>query len=86
MRRGRIGETMQSGAEIPVSEENEDYEVEILDGDGDVVRTISVSDTEATYTGDQQVLDFGTHQTTITINVYQISAAVGRGYETEATL
>jgi hypothetical protein len=34
----------------------------------------------ASYTATQQVTDFGSAQSSVTVNVYQLSAAVGRGY------
>lgn len=86
VRRGRIGQTMQSGTDIPLSEEVEDYEVDVLDGDGTVVRTISTSVQSAGYLGTQQIADFGSVQTSITVRVYQLSTSVGRGTGTEATL
>lgn len=87
IRRGRIGETLQAGADIPLSETLEDYEVDVLDEDGAVKRTISVSEPEALYSADQQTLDFGAQQqTSLSVVVYQISNQVGRGTGTEATL
>lgn len=85
IRRGRIGEELPDGADIPLSEEREDYEVDIVNA-GAVVRTISVSGQAATYTAAQQVTDFGALQGAIVVQVYQISAEVGRGTVTEATL
>lgn len=86
LRRGRIGQTLQSGTDIPISEEREDYEVDILSVDGEVLRTISTSTESATYTENQQVVDFGSAQTTLTVVVYQISTSVGRGTGQEAIL
>lgn len=84
IRRGRFGETLQTGTDVPLSEAVEDYEVEILEGTT-VKRTISVSTPEAVYTANQQVTDFGVAQVGITVRVYQISEQVGRGTGTEAT-
>jgi hypothetical protein len=86
IRRGRIGQTLAPGADIPLSEEIEDYEVEILTGDGEARRTISTLTPSAVYTADQQVVDFGSVQESVTVRVYQISAAVGRGHYTEDSL
>lgn len=68
------------------SEEVEDYEVDIVDSDGVVRRTISVSETSAVYTDVQQITDFGSAQDSLTVRVYQISTDVGRGYAAEATI
>jgi hypothetical protein len=70
---------------IPMSEEVLDFEVDILDG-GDVVRTISVSEESAIYSDAQQITDFGSVQSAITVRIYQISVTVGRGTAAEATL
>jgi len=69
---------------IPMSEEVEDYEIDIMRND-DVIRTISTLQKSATYTQNQQITDFGSAQTSLTIRVYQISVAVGRSYPKEAT-
>lgn len=80
MRRGRLGQTLQSGTDIPLSEESEEYEVDI-EIDGLVVRTIEVTAQTATYTASQQAADFGTITGgEIAFAVYQISASVGRGH------
>lgn len=86
IRRGRIGQTLPGGSEIPLSEEREEYEVVIRDADGLELRVISVVTAAASYTADQQVTDFGYLPNPIAIEVYQISASVGRGYIGTATL
>lgn len=85
IRRGRFGETLQSGTDIPLSEEREDYEVDILNAEGEVVRTISVSTPEATYSRSYQIADFGEEQESLDAIVYQISTSVGRGAGTEVS-
>lgn len=72
--------------DVPMSETVEDYEVDILSASGEVLRTISVSDSTVIYTAEQQTLDFGSLQAAIDVRVYQISEAVGRGYAAEATI
>lgn len=86
IRRGRIGHTLAPGTDIPLSEEIEDYEVDILNGDLEVRRTISVTDRTTTYLAPQQILDLGAVSESIIVRVYQISAAVGRGHYAEETL
>lgn len=85
IRRGRIGQELPGNTDIPLSEASESYEVDILDG-VTVVRTISVTSQSASYTSAQQVADFGSLQASIAVRIYQLSATVGRGYPTEATL
>jgi hypothetical protein len=85
IRRGRIGRELVSGADIPLSEESEIYDVEVLDGPT-VVRTLAVSAPTAIYTAAQQTTDFGSTQTEVTVRIYQRSATVGRGYPLEGTV
>jgi hypothetical protein len=85
-RRTRIGGDWRDGVDIPLSEESERYEVDIMQG-ATVKRTISSLTTPtAFYTAAQQVTDFGAAQSSILVNVYQLSAAIGRGYAGIATL
>lgn len=82
IRRGRIGQTMQSGHDIALSETTESYAVDIL-VDGSPVRTLAASTVSAVYLDADQITDFGDPQTTINFRVTQLSAAVGRGYPSE---
>ena len=61
----------------PINESVLAYELDILDG-ATVVRTLSASSLDFTYTLAQQVDDFGAKQTTIIVKYYQISDRVGR--------
>jgi hypothetical protein len=85
IRRTRFGGVWTDGTDVPLNEETEKYEVDILNG-ATVVRTIAVTNTSATYTAAQQVTDFGSVQSAITVKVYQISGTVGRGRAASATL
>jgi hypothetical protein len=85
VRRTRFGGVWADGADVPLNEEGERYEIDILDG-GDVVRTISATTPAATYTAAQQTADFGSPQSSIAVKVYQISAIVGRGRPAAANL
>lgn len=84
-RRGRIGQELPSGADIPLSEDTEAYEVDVLDG-VTVVRTIAVTAQTASYTAAEQTTDFGSPQSSVDVMVYQRSASIGRGYPAEATI
>jgi hypothetical protein len=89
VRRGRIGTELPSGSDIPLSEETEAYEIDVLDTSGSpevVVRTLTSGTESVVYTEAQQTTDFGSAQPSVTIVVYQMSAVVGRGYPTEATV
>jgi hypothetical protein len=80
IRRTRIGGSWIGGSTIPLSENSEAYEVDILDG-ATVLRTITVTGTNTfTYTGSQISADGNSVGVAPDCNVYQMSDAVGRGY------
>ncbi len=85
VRRTRIGGQWRDLTDVPLSEESEAYEIDILDG-SDVMRTIAANNSGATYSAADQVNDFGAAQSSINITVYQLSGRVGRGYGTSATV
>lgn len=85
VRRTRFGGVWTDGADVPLNEETERYEVDILVGP-DVVRTLSATAPVVTYTAAQQTADFGAPQSPIAMKVYQLSAIVGRGRPASATL
>ena len=69
------------GLEVPLGEELEAYEVEILNGTI-VKRVLSTTTTSALYTAAQQTADWGALLATgdtLDIRIYQLSALVGRG-------
>jgi hypothetical protein len=87
IRRGRIGRELPENTDIPLSEETESYEVDILNLAGTaVLRTLTSATQSVTYTAAQQTTDFGSPQSAIPVRAYQLSATVGRGYAAEATL
>ena len=77
-RRTRIGGDAWSAGDVPLAEESEHYEIDVLDGSA-VARTIATTSSSATYSAADQVADFGTPQSACTIRVYQIAAGYGRG-------
>jgi hypothetical protein len=85
VRRTRLGGDNWDAAEVPLGEETERYEVDILDG-ATVKRTLAATTPAATYTAAQQTADFGAPQSAIDVRVYQLSAVHGRGTPREATL
>lgn len=84
-RRTRFGGELRDSVDIPLNEESEKYEVVIMDGSTEI-RIIESTVSNATYTSEQQIEDFGSPLSSITINIYQISAIVGRGYPAEVIL
>ena len=85
VRRSRVDGDWRDGVGIPLGEESESYQVDILDG-SDVVRTIEVTSPTASYSATDQTTDFGSAQSSIDVKIYQMSAVVGRGYAAQATL
>jgi hypothetical protein len=74
--------------EVPLIEEIEAYEVELLDG-ATVKRTLTATATSAVYTAAQQTADWGAllgPGDTLTIRIFQLSALIGRGAAKTVTL
>jgi len=89
VRRTRIGGDSWDQTEVPLGEETEAYEVDILDAMDAVLRTFSASTPTITYTAAQQTADFGApiaFPDELDLRIYQISAVFGRGVALEATL
>ena len=87
MRRTRFDGDPWELASVPLNEEVEEYELEILNGSTVVREVTGLTSPAYTYTDAMQVADFGSAQTTsIKIRVYQMSTAVGRGIPAEETL
>lgn len=81
VRRTRIQGGLHDGTdEVPIGEADELYEVDVLVG-SEVVRTLTSDVQAVTYTVEQRIED-GTDELvgSIEFHVYQMSAAVGRGY------
>ena len=81
IRRTRIGGDNWELADVPLGEDSERYELDILDpaNASIVVRTLTVSIPSAAYTQAQQIADFGAAQSVCHVRVHQISALLGRG-------
>ena len=86
VRRTRVDGDGWEAAEVPLSEESELYQLEILDAPGgDVLRTVTVLGTQAyLYSTADQTTDFGSPQWNVAIRVMQISASYGAGAPAEA--
>ncbi len=85
IRRTRVGGELRDGADVPLSEEFEKYEIDIFNGII-VVRTLALTTAAASYSSAQQVTDFGSNQSALSIRVYQLSAIVGRGIAASAVV
>ncbi len=82
------GEWNDGSGTVPLNEDAEEYEIDILDGPaGAVLRTAAGLTSPAyTYLNADIVTDFGSIPATIDVRVYQISAQVGRGFTNEVQL
>ena len=63
---------------MPLGEEGERYEVDILDG-ANVVRTLVSTTPSVIYSSAEQTTDFGSAQAAVACRVYQLSQVWGRG-------
>ena len=87
IRRSRIGQELPSGADIPLGEAAERYDVEVLSGAGDVLRTFfGLTAPSVLYTAAQQTTDFGSVQASVRLRIYQLSDVVGRGHALDVIL
>ncbi|MBX9924849.1 MAG: glycoside hydrolase/phage tail family protein, partial [Hyphomicrobiaceae bacterium] len=84
IRQTRSGGDSWDGVEVPMSEDSEAYEVDILDGSA-IKRTITATSPSMTYFAAQQAVDFGSARPSVTIRVAQVSTVFGRGAAVIAT-
>ena len=86
IRRSRIGGSWRNlVGNPPLGESSESYQWDVMSG-SIVKRTLTSTTPTVAYTSAQQVTDFGVNQTTIELNVYQMSGDVGRGFVRNVTL
>jgi hypothetical protein len=87
IRRTRTPSGWSDGADVPLGEASERYEVDIRNAANTAtLRTIVTTSPTAIYTAAEQMADFGAPQSTIRVRLHQISDAVGRGIAREAIL
>ena len=85
IRRTRLGGDSWETPEVPLGEDSESYEVDILDG-ASVKRTLTAGAPNVVYAAAAQAADFGSPQPAYDIRVYQLSASYGRGTPRTATV
>ncbi len=78
-RRARKNAAWVDYIDVPLDEDAEFYDVEILSDAGEVLRTLAVAAASAAYTAAQQAADFGAAQASVSVRVYQKSSRYGRG-------
>ena len=86
-RRTRLSKNFTTGL-APLGEASEEYDVLVYSdsGYGTLLRTERVTTPEYVYSRADQIDDFGSFQSTLYVEVYQISAVVGRGYKLRGTV
>lgn len=86
VRRTRIGGDSWEPPVTPLAEAFERYEVDVLDPNGNVVRTLTSGVPSVTYAAGDQLADFGSVQAHVAVRVAQLSAVYGRGTAVTATV
>ncbi|MFT3731015.1 MAG: DUF2163 domain-containing protein [Hyphomicrobium sp.] len=77
IRRTRSGGDNWELPEVPLGEESESYEVDILDGTT-VKRTLTTTTPSVVYSSADQIADFGSVQSSVSVKVYQTNVLFGR--------
>jgi hypothetical protein len=85
LRRGRVDADAWEPLDIPLSEDSERYEIEVL-RDGAPVRVLSGTTPSLFYATADQIADFGAPPAVFDLRIYQLSAAVGRGFPLAVSL
>lgn len=87
-RRTRIGgeRFWTTTEQVPLGEDTELYDIDVLSAPGGLVlRTLQSTSETVTYTAAQQTADGLTPGQAVSVEMYQISATVGRGFATATT-
>ncbi|MBS8258754.1 hypothetical protein DYI23_00860 [Roseibium polysiphoniae] len=85
IRQTRRGGDSWAQVDVPMAEESEAYEVDILGGGGTVLRTLSSSIPSVFYPASGEIADFGAQVSELSFAVCQLSATAGRGFQRKAT-
>jgi hypothetical protein len=80
IRRSRRDADAWEPVDVPLGEDSERYEVDVLKAGG-AVRTLTATGPAVLYPTASELADFGSAQASLSLRLYQISAAVGRGFE-----
>ncbi|MXN65697.1 hypothetical protein GR183_12350 [Stappia sp. GBMRC 2046] len=79
IRRTRIGGDGWIGTDVPLGEEREAYEIDLMSAAGEVLATMETERSELRLEPEEELLIFGVPQSVFNIRIYQISGAIGRG-------
>ena len=85
LRRTRNDGDWVDGADVPLSEETESYQIDVLNA-GAVVRTIAATTPQLVYPASDQIADFGMVQPALALRIHQMSAVIGRGVPLDLTV
>jgi hypothetical protein len=85
IRRTRFGGDNWELSEVPLNEESEAYQIEILGGAA-VKRAFTEATASLFYTASQENADFGGPQTSLSMRILQISASAGPGHAAEQSV
>jgi GTA TIM-barrel-like domain/Putative phage tail protein len=85
VRRTRQGGDAWEVVDIPLGEDVERYEIDILAGTN-LRRTLVSASSSVLYLSANEIADFGSQQTSLTLTLAQMSATVGRGISFSATI
>lgn len=85
LRRTRRNGDGWEALDVPLAEDAERYEVDVLKN-GAVVRTLTSTQASVLYANAQESADFGGSQTALSIRIAQMSAVAGCGFEQHATI
>ncbi|MTI43706.1 putative tail protein [Roseibium hamelinense] len=86
IRQTRSASDSWEGMDVPLGEEREAYELDILDGGGVTKRTLSTGTPSALYPAADEHADFGGPVTSLSVAVCQLSQTAGRGTLRRQTL
>ncbi len=78
IRRTRRGGDNWELPDVPLAEDAESYDIDVLDGTL-VKRTLTAAQPSVTYSAGDQTVDFGALPPAVSLRVHQISAVYGRG-------
>ncbi|MDQ2823566.1 MAG: phage tail protein [Pseudomonadota bacterium] len=85
-RRSRIAAAPLANGFLPLGEAFEAYEIDVLGSTGQVVRTLKCTAPTVAYEAALQIADFGGTPGSLSVNVYQMSASIGRGFPLKITV
>ncbi|MEP2706248.1 MAG: hypothetical protein ABJQ71_22800 [Roseibium sp.] len=86
IRRTRRDGTWADGTDVPLNEDSERYDLEVLNGSTVIRTTAGLTSPAYTYSAADQITGFGSVQASLSVRVYQVSGTVGRGTPEEKVL